>query len=89
MEGTFEALGAAGVEREDLQLAWSFTTASTENTTAPILKMRDETMAGLGDTTPEFEITSVTDDPKPWPCSVEGIYTISNYLTGDGSPGST
>ncbi len=90
MEGTFEALGAAGVEREDLQLAWSFTTASTENTTAPILKMRDETMAGLGDTTPEFEITSVTDDPEADGLArfVEGVYSVPNYLTGDGSPGS-
>ena len=53
-----------GVERDDLQLAWTFTTASTENTTAAILKMRDETMVGLGDSTPEFQITAVNDDPE-------------------------
>ncbi len=90
MEETIEALEAAGVDRDDLQLAWSFTTASTENTTAPILKMRDETMAGLGDSTPEFEITSVTDDPEADGLArfVEGLYSVPNYLTGDGSPGS-
>ncbi len=90
MEGTFDALETAGIGRDDLQLAWSFTTASTENTTAPILKMRDETMAALGDATPEFEITSVTDDPEADGLArfVEGVYSVPNYLTGDGSPGS-
>ena len=90
MEDTFAALEAAGVGRADLQLAWNFTTASTENTTAPILKMRDETMTGLGDSTPEFEITSVTDDPEADGLArfVEGVYSVPNYLTGDGSPGS-
>ena len=90
MEETIAALGAAGVGRDELQLAWSFTTASTENTTAPILKMREETMSGLGDFTPEFEITSVTDDPEAEGLArfVEGVYSVPNYLTGDGSPGS-
>ena len=70
--------------------AWSFTTASTENTTAPILKMRDETMVGLGDSTPEFQITAVTEDPEAEGLArfIEGIYSVPNYLTGDGSPGS-
>ncbi len=44
METAFDALEQGGVDRDDLQLAWTFTTASTENTTAGILKMRDETM---------------------------------------------
>ena len=89
MDDTFESLEAAGVSRDDLQLAWSFTTASTENTTAPILEMRDETMDGLGDSTPEFQITSVTDGPDAGLARlVEGVYSVPNYLTGDGSPGS-
>ena len=52
MEAGFAALEDGGVARDDLQLAWTFTTASVENTTAAILKMRDETMAALGDSTP-------------------------------------
>ena len=70
-ESAFDALEPpAASTRDDLQLAWTFTTASTENTTAGILKMRDETMVALGDSTPEFQITSVNEDaggrrPRP------------------------
>ncbi len=90
MEATFDALTSAGITRDDLQLAWGFTTASTENTTAGILKMRDETMEALGDFTPEFQITSASDDPEADGLArfVEGTYSVPNYLTGDGSPGS-
>ena len=41
----FQRLGGAGVERESLQLAWDFTTASRENVTGWLLLMRDEALA--------------------------------------------
>ena len=41
-----------------------FTTASIENTTAGILKIRDETMAALGDFTPEFRSPRSATTPK-------------------------
>lgn len=90
MEAGFDALEDGGVDRGDLQLAWTFTTASVDDTTAAILKMRDETTAVLGDATPEFEIISVneaTENPEI-ARFVEGTYSVPNYLTGDGSPGS-
>ena len=34
----------AGIERDDLQLAWDFTVASTENITGRMLHIRDETL---------------------------------------------
>ena len=87
-EATFAALDAAGTGRDDLQLAWSFTTASVANTTDVILHMRDEMLAGLGTTAPEFEITSVTDNPEPGLARlVEGTYSVPNWMTGDGGPG--
>jgi hypothetical protein len=90
MQAGFVALEQAGVARDDLQLAWTFTTASTENTTAGILEMRDETMVALGDSTPEFQVTAVNEDPENPGLArfVEGTYSVPNYLTGDGSPGS-
>ena len=91
MEDTFAAFGGRAASGGPISSSpGTFTTASTENTTAPILKMRDETMTGLGDSTPEFEITSVNDDPEADGLArfVEGIYSVPNYLTGDGSPGS-
>ncbi len=90
-ESAFEALTIGGIDRENLQLAWTFTTASTENATSGILEMRDETTVALGDSTPEFQITSVNEAPEDAGLArfVEGTYSVPNYLTGDGSPGSS
>ena len=86
MEDVFVALDGVGVERDDLQLAWSFTTASTANTTDTILHMRDETLDGLEDAAPEFEINTVTENPTDGIARlVEGVYFVPNYLSGDGS----
>jgi len=88
MQLVFEALGEGGVARTDLQLAWSFTTATTEGVTGRMLRMRDETMAGLRDSTPEFSVTSVDEtDDDGIARLVEGSYSVPNWLTSDGSPG--
>ena len=85
---TIDALERAGVAAAELQLAWSFTTASTGNTTADILAMRDETLDGLGDATPEFEITTVTENPEPGLARlVEGTFSVPNWMTLGGGPG--
>jgi hypothetical protein len=90
MEAAFATLAEAGVDRDDLQLAWSFTTASTEDTTAPLVAIRDQGLAIVGDTAPPFTITSVDDTPENPAIGrfVEGTFTVPNFLTGDGSPGS-
>lgn len=88
MEATFAALGAAGVDRTDLQLAWTFTTATTENIAGRMLAIRDDALAQLGDSAPAFTITSATPNTDEGiALQVEGTFTVPNYLTGDGSPG--
>lgn len=56
MEDVFERLAAAGVERDDLYLAWDFTVASSRSLSERLLHMRDDAFASLGEGAPEFEI---------------------------------
>jgi hypothetical protein len=60
----FTRLGDAGIARDDLQLAWDFTTASDENITAPLLHMRDAALAALP-AEPVFTIDEVETDFDP------------------------
>ncbi len=89
MERAFEALAGAGVPREELQLAWTFTTISTENLTERMLSIRDRALFDLGERAPEFEITQVVEDPdlEGIARQVVGTYTVTNFLTGEGGPG--
>lgn len=59
-EEIFGMLGEAGVKREELQLAWDWVTASGEALHGPLLHMRDEALAQLGDASPAFEVTKIT-----------------------------
>jgi len=80
-----------GVPREDLVLAWDFTTASDDSVQRYLLHMRDETFAQLeGSAAPAFVVDSVEDDPlgDPRICRrVRGTYTVPLWTTFDG-PGS-
>ncbi|MFN8020859.1 MAG: hypothetical protein U0Q03_04950 [Acidimicrobiales bacterium] len=89
MEDTFAALAAAGVDRGDLQLAWDFTVATTENISGRMLHIRDEALAQLGDAAPPFTITDVLlgEEGSGIATAVLGTFTVPNYLTGDGGPG--
>lgn len=49
-EDVFAALEAEGVSRDDLALAWEFSTASDEFLTGDILAMRDQALAFVGPT---------------------------------------
>jgi hypothetical protein len=48
----FPQLAAAGVKRSSLYLAWDFTVASESSLSEPMLFMRNDALAKLGDTTP-------------------------------------
>ncbi len=94
MEEVFGALTAAGIGRDDLFLAWDFTVISTRNLSERMLHIRDLTLEFYGDSTPEFTVTGVTDAPADAvddggliARQVTGIYTVPNFLTGDGGPG--
>ncbi|CAN5599061.1 hypothetical protein BH23ACT3_BH23ACT3_07370 [soil metagenome] len=92
MEAMFDTLVGDGINRAELQLAWTFTTASTENTTARMLHIRDAALAGLGDDAPTYEITAALDSTSEevrdgTARQIVGTFTVPNWLTGDGSPG--
>src|SRR5205823_596152 len=57
----FAPLAAAGVGRSELQLAWDFTTGSEEWVTQDMLRVRELTLAWLGDHRPALAITSVSE----------------------------
>ena len=90
MEAGFTALADAGVNRSELQLAWTFTVASTRSISERMLHIRDEALAALGDGAPAYTITAVTPNTDDnIALQIEGTYTVPNYLTGDGSPGNS
>ncbi len=95
MENLFALLGAAGVARNDLFLAWDFTVASERNLSERALHIRDDAFAQLGDldltdgaadaaTTrpPAFTVDS-TEDLASGPTlrRVRGTIAVPNYLT--------
>lgn len=65
----------AGIERDDLQLAWDFSTSSSENNTAWMVHMRDEAFELIGADGPSYSITSVDDN---W--DKEGLIAHRIYL---------
>ena len=78
----FARLGDAGVAREDLQIAWDFTTASDGNKTATLLGMIDDAEAWYADNGPSFTINSVETDfyPDEILYRVNGTITVPLYL---------
>lgn len=89
MDDAFEVLAGADVERADLQLAWTFTTASAESTTGRMTHIRDQALLTLGDSSPAFTVTAVTPSAvEGLAFAISGTYTVPNYLTGSGAPGS-
>lgn len=76
----FARLGEAGVERDTLQLAWDFSTASDTNNTERLVHMRDVALAEVGDA-PSFEIVEVTEDFDPRIAyHIEGRFSVPLFL---------
>jgi hypothetical protein len=90
MEEVFAALADAGVERDDLSLAWDFTVASARNLSERLLHMRDDALASFGDGgAPPFTVTAVEPAPGPGVARrVTGTFDVPLYLDGDGASGS-
>jgi hypothetical protein len=77
----FARLGAAGVKRDDLQIAWDMTTASRENNTEWMLHIRDEGLKLVGPDGPAYTIDKVTPDPSAsTKLRIEGHVTVPLYL---------
>ena len=81
----FERLGQQDIGRDDLQLAWDFTTATREHNTAGMLKMRDEALALVGADGPAYVLDTVTPDPtEEIAFLLEGRMTVPMYLDQPG-----
>ena len=90
MDAVFKALEGAKVRRADLQLAWEFTVASTQSLSGPLLHMRDDAFATLGDAAPAFTVDTVTPSDRPGIATeVRGTYQVPLYLDGGGAPESS
>jgi len=89
VEELFAGLADAGVDRADLQLAWSFTVASAESIAGPLLAMRDDAFDQLGDGAPSFVVDEVieSDLPEGIGRRVNGTFDVPLYLEGEGAPG--
>jgi hypothetical protein len=82
----FQRLADAGVERDDLQVAWDFTTNSVENVTGPMLKMRDEALA-MGDIPYTVDTVDTDFNPDDIAFRVRGKMTVPTYLVAEKWPG--
>ncbi|MCG8589788.1 MAG: hypothetical protein MJE66_10900 [Proteobacteria bacterium] len=76
MRGNFLALERAGVEREELVLAFDFVVASDETLTSAMLSMRDETFAWLATQDPAdlFEVEEVEEVTPAAECGPDRIW---------------
>lgn len=61
----FNKLGAVGVKKADLQIAWDYTTASKESMTGDMVAMRDDALAVVGSDGPSFVFNRVEENPNP------------------------
>ena len=83
MESLFATLAQAGVQRDDLYLAWDFTVASEKSTTRRMLSIRDRAFAELGDTNladrtvqgraPAYRLNPDLPDALPDPQDLDGV----------------
>jgi hypothetical protein len=89
LERVFADLDRAGIDRDDLFLAWDFTVASAENLAGRMLHIRDDAFASLQGGVPQFRVDTVEEnvDDRIFR-RVTGTFTVPSYLTGDGGPGS-
>lgn len=81
-EDIFEKLGDASWSRDDIQIAWDFTTASDQNNTQWLLHMRDEALQIVEDDGGiEYRIVSVDPDYQTDNIAfrIEGEYRVPLY----------
>lgn len=86
-EEVFTFLAAQGIPREEVYLAWDFTTASRAHVLNPILSMREEVFrrAGMAGGLP-YTIARVAESPNPNVARIiYGTFTPPNYLRADNS----
>jgi hypothetical protein len=89
MEALFASLEGFGIAREELYLAWDFTTQSVESTSRKLLAMRDDALEDvLGGGAPTFTVDQVDEPFNQLFRRVDGTFQVPLYLTQGGAPGS-
>lgn len=81
----FPELDAQGFARAELQLAWSFTTVSRENSLGPVLAMRDDALASGP---PAYTIDAVEEHDCAYESvarTVTGHFTAPRYTDVEGA----
>jgi hypothetical protein len=100
MERVFRDLRRAGIERDELYLAWDFTVASQDTLASRMLSIRDRAFDELGDrdlsdlevegAAPDFRVTRVTELTPQQDANVarrvEGTVTVPCFLDQPGCP---
>ncbi|MEM8610051.1 MAG: hypothetical protein AAGF92_23365 [Myxococcota bacterium] len=81
-EDVFSALSDAGIGRDDLQLAWDFTTASKENNTRWMVHIRDDAFERFPDGV-SYSVESIDEDiAEGIACRLEVTFDMPLYMTG-------
>ncbi|TVQ93371.1 MAG: hypothetical protein EA397_04435 [Deltaproteobacteria bacterium] len=78
----FPVLEQAGLPRDDLQLAWDFTTSSTESATRDLLTMRDLMLEQVGETGPPVTWESVerVDGDPDIAIIADGVAEVPSFI---------
>ena len=81
-EDIFAKLGAAGIDRKSLQIAWDYTTSSQSNVTGDLLAMRDDALATVGTQGPSYTITQTELAPNQYLAKrLHGLMTVPLYMS--------
>ncbi len=86
-EDIFSVLSAQDIAREDLQIAWDFTTASRENNTRAMLYIRDDALTNFPEGVPyriEMRDEGLIDGMA---CRLEVTFDVPLYMTQGESGG--
>jgi hypothetical protein len=87
MEDVFTTLASAGIARNDLYLAWDFTTASERNITERLLFARDDAFNRLGSAAPAFVVTNVENEVDSRIFRrVSGTFQVERYVDSTTPP---
>jgi len=82
-EDVFGQLAKAGVQRGSLQIAWDYSTGSTQSITGRMVEMRDKALAAVGDDGPTFRVDRVEESPNEHLLRrIHLVMTVPLYLTG-------
>ena len=87
-EAIFTALAAAGFARDELTLAWDFTTNTQASITSRMLHMRDDAFSRIkADGGVKYTITSIVNNPDVNTTRrIKGSFYVPCYLNDDAVP---